>query len=79
VWLMSARNIEGSVGDIFDGWSNLEQLNLAQNNIDGSLPSFSDVSHPNLREIVLSENRFSGQIPPGYGTLYNLGKCWQRS
>mmetsp|Transcript_2117 Transcript_2117/g.5908 ORF Transcript_2117/g.5908 Transcript_2117/m.5908 type:complete len:999 (-) Transcript_2117:409-3405(-) len=72
VWLMSARNIEGSVGDIFDGWSNLEQLNLAQNNIDGSLPSFSDVSHPNLREIVLSENRFSGQIPPGYGTLYNL-------
>ncbi|KEH33614.1 LRR receptor-like kinase family protein [Medicago truncatula] len=53
--------------------SKLEQCNLSNNRLSGSLPT-SIGNFPNLQTLQLSGNRFSGQIPSDIGKLKKILK-----
>ncbi|KAL5077734.1 hypothetical protein RYX36_016718 [Vicia faba] len=53
--------------------SKLEQCNLSNNRLSGSLPT-SIGNFPNLQTLQLSGNRFSGQIPSDIGKLISILK-----
>ncbi|KAM7500432.1 hypothetical protein LguiA_024846 [Lonicera macranthoides] len=53
--------------------SKLDQLNLSNNRLFGSIPSsLGDFS--GLKTLTLSGNQFTGEIPPGLGRLKNILK-----
>ncbi|XP_047262796.1 receptor kinase-like protein Xa21 isoform X1 [Capsicum annuum] len=74
--LLDNNNLSGSLPSAPGYWkTNLEHLDLPQNNIGGVIPiSISNSS--NLKELYLSENKFSGQIPNSLGDLRQLERLY---
>ena len=67
-------DVEGSVVGVFDRMRSLKVLDLSTNRIEGPLPALSSESHPQITQVILKSNEFSGQIPSSYGSLDSLGK-----
>lgn len=66
---LSGQGLTKAPSDIFDN-TNLSELDLSRNNLDGALPS--QVGQlTNLRILDLSDNKFTG-VPAEVGQLKNL-------
>ena len=57
--------------------SSLKILKIANNSLTSTLPSkmFSDGGTSKLKELDLSRNKFSGNLPDGIENLVLIGKC----
>ncbi|XP_057727383.1 probable inactive leucine-rich repeat receptor-like protein kinase At3g03770 isoform X1 [Arachis stenosperma] len=64
---ISNNNISGGLQD-FNALSNLEHLDLSWNSLDSTLPPMPK----GLKNLFLSRNSFSGEIPKQYGKLSML-------
>mmetsp|Transcript_13451 Transcript_13451/g.27860 ORF Transcript_13451/g.27860 Transcript_13451/m.27860 type:complete len:529 (-) Transcript_13451:889-2475(-) len=58
-----------SIPEFLDAFSNLEELNLENNEVAGPFYKFTGQAFPVLRTMVLSTNRMTGTIPTEHGTL----------
>ncbi|XP_063946265.1 receptor-like protein 36 [Daucus carota subsp. sativus] len=52
--------------------SSVSQINLSQKQLDGTLSEFGFTSFPNLENLTIRDNSFSGLIPPGIANLTQL-------
>ncbi|WMV15818.1 hypothetical protein MTR67_009203 [Solanum verrucosum] len=66
------NNLSGSLPSASGYWqTNLQLLNLGDNNIEGVIPT-SISNSSNLWDLLLNDNKFSGQIPNSLGDLRHL-------
>eukprot|EP00523_Entomoneis_sp_CCMP467_P016097 CAMPEP_0168772782 /NCGR_PEP_ID=MMETSP0725-20121227/4133_1 /TAXON_ID=265536 /ORGANISM="Amphiprora sp., Strain CCMP467" /LENGTH=536 /DNA_ID=CAMNT_0008822309 /DNA_START=26 /DNA_END=1634 /DNA_ORIENTATION=- len=61
-----------SIPSFFTQFSNLEELNLENNQVRGSFFPFSGEAFPSLRTLVLTNNFLTGPIPTVHGTLSTI-------
>lgn len=62
-------DIKGSIDGPFRTWSKVSILVVSDNELTGSIPDALNVDNPELSELVLSRNRFGGQIPESVADL----------
>ncbi|WVZ74597.1 hypothetical protein U9M48_022761 [Paspalum notatum var. saurae] len=69
---LNTNNLSGRIPQDLSNVSSLLGLSLTSNKIGNTLPSNIGDALPNLKELLLSENYFEGQIPASLGKPQNL-------
>jgi kinase len=69
---LSSNSIPGSFPSSFSNCTNLQYLDLSENYFVGILPSDLDQMLPNITDLILSGNNFTGDIPTSIGKMTQL-------
>jgi hypothetical protein len=71
---LSGNELHCTLPDWLMGWATLYNLDLSSNRCYGPLPAAAPepAPAPGLRNIVLSDNNFSGPLPSSWGRLRNV-------
>ncbi|WVZ74570.1 hypothetical protein U9M48_022736 [Paspalum notatum var. saurae] len=69
---LSTNNLSGRIPQDLSNVSSLHGLSLTSNMIGNTLPSNIGDALPNLKELLLAQNYFEGQIPASLGKPPNL-------
>lgn len=67
--IISDFNLEGRIFDIVADMSNLNHLEVPENELIGSFPSTFAEDHPRLLWLDLHDNMLVGPVPSGFETL----------
>lgn len=72
-WLLtSLTNLCNWTGIICDSAGLITEISLSRKELRGTLANFDFTSFPNLNRLTMTDNKFTGSIPPGIEYLTKL-------